>query len=98
MLTRVPIPTCADGGNGVQLGVQVLGAAAIAVTTLALNTIGFGLLRWLGCLRVPKQVGLPASLHSHTPLLGTLLPICCLLYCRQPTSALRSLSGEMFSV
>ena len=55
----------ADGGNGVQLGVQVLGAAAIGGTTLALNTVGFGLLRWLGCLRVPKQVRLPAQLASQ---------------------------------
>ena len=33
-----------------------MGAAAIAVFTLVLNTVGFGLLKWLGCLRVPKEV------------------------------------------
>lgn len=44
------------GGSGNQLGIQILGAAAIGVTTLALNGMGFGVLRALGCLRVPTKV------------------------------------------
>ena len=44
------------GGSGNQLGIQMLGASAIGVTTLALNGMGFGVLRALGCLRVPTKV------------------------------------------
>ena len=57
----------ADGGNGTQLGVQILGAAAIAVFTLVLNTVGFGVLHWFGCLRVPKEV----REKLHCSCLGT---------------------------
>lgn len=44
------------GGSGAQLGVQLLGAVALGVFTLALNGAGFFTLRSLGCLRVPKEV------------------------------------------
>jgi ammonia channel protein AmtB len=44
------------GGSGAQLGIQILGASVIAATTVVLNGIGFGVLRALGCLRVPKEV------------------------------------------
>ena len=44
------------GGCGNQLGIQILGAVAIGTTTLALNGIGFGMLRAMGCLRVPAKV------------------------------------------
>ena len=47
------------GGSGAQLGVQILGALSIGVTTLALNGVGFAVLHALGWLRVPEKV-------SHT--------------------------------
>jgi hypothetical protein len=60
----------------VQLGVQVLGAAAIGFATLALNTIGFGLLRWLGCLRVPKQVRRLRASRTCTVFLPSPCTLC----------------------
>ena len=44
------------GGSGAQLGVQILGALSIAVTTLALNGVGFAVLHALGWLRVSEKV------------------------------------------
>ena len=65
------------GGVGVQLGVQLLGVVVLGLTTLVLNGIGFGALRWLGCLRVSKQAEEEGLDHGQSIGSGTVLYLPC---------------------
>lgn len=55
------------GGDGTQLGVQLLSVVAIASWTISVNLFLFSLLKAKGWLRVPaadELVGLDASFHG----------------------------------
>lgn len=55
------------GGNGAQLGVQLLGAASIAVWTCGISFVLFLMLKVFGILRVPQEeeiTGLDISHHG----------------------------------
>ena len=56
------------GGSGAQLGVQVLGALSIGMTTLALNGVGFAVLHALGWLRVSEKVSHTSGAVSCSPI------------------------------
>lgn len=55
------------GGNGRQLGVQILGAVVISAWTMSLSFVLFFTLKINGWLRVPREeeiVGLDISCHG----------------------------------
>eukprot|EP00210_Caulerpa_lentillifera_P000213 g208.t1 len=55
------------GGDGTQLGVQILGTLVIAAWTCAISFVLFSVLSYYGCLRVPEALeipGLDASTHG----------------------------------
>lgn len=55
------------GGDGTQLGVQLLGTLVISAWTCSINFILFSILSYCKCLRVPEALemrGLDASIHG----------------------------------
>lgn len=55
------------GGDGTQLGIQILGALVIAAWTCAINFVLFSALKYYELLRVPDdelELGLDVSMHD----------------------------------
>ena len=66
------------GGNGNQLGVQVLAIVTILVWSLSINFMVFGVLKRLNCLRVSEKVELDGLDHSQAIGSGVVFGCACL--------------------
>ena len=66
------------GGNGNQLGLQVLAIVTILVWSLSINLVVFGALKKLKCLRVSEKVELDGLDHSQAIGSGVVFGCACL--------------------